>query len=125
MFITNKNLDAVFFFIHLSVWETNKGISAKSIWDIYLSKYEVGIDNQMLNDILHKLEKDELVYLKNGLYYLTVEGRNFEGYKHKNKWFRKVSKKNIIEGIIYSLIVIIISWAITKGYDLFFGEKPK
>lgn len=112
--ITNEQLDHIFLFIQ-ERGSNMMQLNFQYIWSLYVEKTpELGINITLLQDILHKLIQDGYIREKDGIYRLTTEGRNFKGYSRASKWWRKISRKNILEGVIYSLIVIFIIWVINK-----------
>ncbi len=117
--VSDQQLDAILFYIKKT---TNLGasINANYIWNLYVNRTpELKIDKLLFDDILLKLTTDGyLTVNNNGVYHLTVDGRNFKGYVYTKKWFRKVSINKIVEGIIIAvmgaLITTAIIWSIKK-----------
>lgn len=123
---TKKQIDKVFLFIKSKV-DLEVRISSNYIWNLYINKSpEFKISKSLFEEILFKLDKDGYFRTDgDGMYWLSIEGRDFKGYVSSSKWWNQITKKNIIEGVIYTLIATALIWAIAKGYNMMFGEKIK
>jgi hypothetical protein len=117
----NEQLDAVLFYIR-DISTLNFMVNRGSI-KLHLDNEHgnLKVSELLLNDILIKLHNDG--YLNSpsqGIYNVSIEGRDFKGYVYSNKWFRTVSRKTIIEGVIYGGILAVILWAVAKVYNVIF-----